>query len=156
MTIGTYWEVMKKFQRTLPVDVIGLAKEMGLKLSKTAEWSNGLSGMIRLEEGGVYRIIVNANHSQHRQRFTIAHELAHFMLHKPLIGDELTDDALYRSGLSNGVEMEANAMAADILMPRAEVLRFKRDRDMTSTSMAEKFDVSQSAMDIRLGVPSEQ
>jgi Zn-dependent peptidase ImmA (M78 family) len=78
------------------------------------------------------------------------------MLHKPLIGDELTDDALYRSGLSNGVEMEANAMAADILMPRAEVLRFKRDRDMTSTSMAEKFDVSQSAMDIRLGVPSEQ
>ena len=156
MTIGTYWEVMKKFQRTLPVDVIGLAKEMGLKLSKTAEWSNGLSGMIRLEEGGVYRIIVNAKHSQHRQRFTIAHELAHFMLHKPLIGDELTDDALYRSGLSNGVEMEANAMAADILMPRAEVLRFKRDRDMISTSMAEKFDVSQSAMDIRLGVPSEQ
>jgi hypothetical protein len=156
MTIGTYWEVMKKFQRTLPVDVIGLAKEMGLKLSKTAEWSNGLSGMIRLEEGGVYRIIVNAKHSQHRQRFTIAHELAHFMLHKPLIGDELADDALYRSGLSNGVEMEANAMAADILMPRAEVLRFKRDRDMTSTSMAEKFDVSQSAMDIRLGVPSEQ
>ena len=56
MTIGTYWEVMKKFQRTLPVDVIGLAKEMGLKLSKTAEWENGLSGMIRREEGGVYRI----------------------------------------------------------------------------------------------------
>ena len=156
MTIGTYWEVMKKFQRTLPVDVIGLAKEMGLKLSKTAEWSNGLSGMIRLEEGGVYRIIVNANHSQHRQRFTIAHELAHFILHKPLIGDELTDDALYRSGLSNGIEAEANAMAADILMPRAEVIRFTRDRAMTSAAMAKKFDVSQSAMDIRLGVPSEQ
>ncbi len=156
MTIGTYWEVMKKFQQTLPVDVIGLAKEMGLKLSKTAEWENGLSGMIRREEGGVYRIIVNANHSPHRQRFTIAHELAHFILHKPLIGDELTDDALYRSGLSNGVEAEANAMAADILMPRAEVLRFTRDREMTSAAMAKKFDVSQSAMDIRLGVPSEQ
>ncbi len=156
MTIGTYWEVMKTFQQQLPVDVIGMAKAMGLKLSKTAEWENGLSGMIRREEDGNYRIIVNANHSLHRQRFTIAHELAHFILHKPLIGDELTDDALYRSGLSNGIEMEANDLAADILMPRAQVLRFTRNREMTSSVMAKEFNVSQSAMATRLGVPSEQ
>src|SRR3546814_18529596 len=52
-----------------------------------------------------------------RRRFSIAHEIAYFALHRNLIGDGVTDDAMYRSNLSSAVEVQANRMAAGILMP---------------------------------------
>src|SRR3546814_8751462 len=71
------------------------------------------------ERGGEsgFAIYVNGSHPRVRRRFSIAHEIAHFALHRNLIGDGVTDDAMYRSNLSSAVEVQANRMAADILMP---------------------------------------
>ena len=149
-----YFDKIEKAQESTPVDVIQLAKDCGLKVFKVANWPDDLSGLIKKGETGQYEIYFNADHSEQRQRFTVAHELAHFILHRPLIGDGLVDDAMYRSGLSNGVESEANALAADILMPRALVMELRKKPEHTAYTLAEKFNVSQSAMDIRLGVPS--
>ena len=47
-----------------------------------------------------YAIFVNkGDRYKTRQRFTIAHKIAHFILHREAIGDGIVDDALYRSGL---------------------------------------------------------
>ena len=57
-----------------------------------------------------------------RQRFTIAHEISHFILHRHLLRSGIQDDVLYRSNQSDKIEWEANALASDILMP-AEIVK---------------------------------
>src|SRR3546814_4029407 len=58
------------------------------------------------ERGGEsgFAIYVNGSHPRVRRRFSIAHEIAHFALHRNLIGDGVTDDAMYRSNLSRSEE----------------------------------------------------
>ncbi|MES2272977.1 MAG: ImmA/IrrE family metallo-endopeptidase, partial [Chlamydiota bacterium] len=114
-------DIIRKYQTKPPVNILGIAHELRIKVYRTKDWPDLLSGQIIKDEqrggGSGYAIFINALHKLVRQRFTIAHELAHFILHKPSIGDGITDDALYRSGLSNRDEAMANQLAAEILMP---------------------------------------
>ncbi len=148
---------IRRHQQSWPVDVLTIARELKIKVFKSAG-EVSLSGKIVKDAsyGGDsgYAIFVNANHTKLRQRFTIAHEIAHFILHKDLIGDGLVDDALYRSGLSNKEEIAANKLAADILMPWHLINLAMSQGYETVPALADIFMVSESAMAIRLGVPS--
>lgn len=158
-TITDADKIIAKHQKKPPVQTVPIAQELGLEVYRVSGWANVLSGMIRRDKqhGGSsgFAIFVNASHHERRRRFTIAHEIAHFVLHNQLIGDGISDDGLYRSGLSSAVEAQANRYAADILMPwhlvNAEIERGNE----TVEGLAETFNVSQSAMSIRLGVPHE-
>lgn len=160
ITYNDYMDIIRKHQDKTPIEMVPLANEIGLKVYKTQEWSkDGLSGAIikNADLGGSsgYACFINEKHPSTRRRFTIAHEIAHFILHKDLIGDGISDDALLRSGLSSKVEAEANRLAADILMPW-NLIRQEMDRgNNTVPSLAKAFNVSESAMSIRLGVPYE-
>ena len=76
---------------------------------------------------GVGIIGVNALHHPNRQRFTAAHELAHHELHPDEIRNEVHVDEVFRvlrrdDVAAQGVdwrEIEANAFAAELLMPRS-------------------------------------
>lgn len=85
----------------------------------------------------------------------VAHEVAHHVLHLDSIGDGITDDALYKSGLSNRQEAQANRLAADILMPWKLLDPLLDNGEANITELADIFLVSKSAMSIRLGVPYE-
>lgn len=153
-------ERLIEFQQDAPVKVTPIADAFGLKVFRTTEFPDWISGKILKDpaNGGKsgYAIYVNAKHSLGRRRFTIAHEIAHFILHKEKIGDGLIDDGLYRSGLSGKEEIEANKLAADILMPRNLInkyLALPNFKDLQD--MADKFEVSKNAMAIRLGIPNE-
>ena len=132
-----------------------LAKALGLEVYRVSDWPNDLSGMIKRNADGDYEIQVNSAHPESRRRFTIAHEIGHFVLHKDLIGDGIADDGLYRSGLSGSIEQEANQFAADLLMPwhLMNVAMTKGYKDIAT--LAKAFQVSKYAMSIRLGVPFE-
>ena len=143
-------------QKNIPVDIISLCKDLGLRVFRVQNWTQAMSGMIRKDaEGETFSIYVNATHSNTRQRFTIAHELAHWILHRELIGDGVLDDGLYRSGLPVQIEVEANRFGGDLLMPKSLVNREWQKQDNDIVSMATLFDVSKAAMAIRLGVPLE-
>ena len=62
---------------------------------------------------------------------------------------------LYRSGLSDPIEREANRKAADILMPWRLVDEAIVGGCDTVEGLARAFEVSRSAMSNRLGVPFE-
>jgi Zn-dependent peptidase ImmA (M78 family) len=97
-----------------------------------------------------YSIGVNASEGFRRKRFTVAHEIAHYILHLDKIGDELTDDAMYRSGLSTREEVQANNLAADIIMP-ISLIRQLQGLGMDSVSaLADALQVSEPAMRVRL------
>lgn len=158
MSFNDALAIIRTHQKSIPVETVDVANALGLKVFRVPGWPNELSGMIRKNddrEGG-FDIFVNAAHPQTRRRFTIAHEIAHAVLHPHLIGDGITDDALYRSGLSNSVEAQANRLAADILMPR-DILREKIAQGITGVSdLARLFNVSEQAMAIRVGVPQHE
>ncbi|HDR2793026.1 MULTISPECIES: ImmA/IrrE family metallo-endopeptidase [Enterobacter] len=162
MTTSSEWlglneeqkEIIKKHHSTFPVMVGAIAKELGLTV-KMATLPATISGEIK-EENGSYIIRVNRHDVKERQRFTLAHEIAHFLLHKDRIGDGITDDVLYRSKLSDFMEIQANRLAADILMPwdliqpkLSEYARMKIEERFEK--IASDAQVSPTAIKIRLG-----
>lgn len=158
-TYNEYMEIIRSHQQKAPVEMVPLANALGLKVYKTTAWDkDGLSGAIikDSDKGGEsgYASFINAKHAETRRRFTIAHEAAHLILHRDLIGDGITDDALWRSDLSNKVEAEANRLAADILMPWHLINDLMEKGYNTLPELARELNVSESAMAIRLGVPA--
>lgn len=145
-------DFIRRLQPKAPVDVVAIAKVLGLEVYESHELPEGIAGKIFRDKkhGGVggYSIVVRGADPYVRKRFTVAHEIAHYLLHKHLFaGEELIDDALYRSNLSSKVEGEANALAADLLMPW-HLLQPVVNRDIPE--LANMFEVSEQAMQIRI------
>ena len=138
-------EIISKRQKAFPVDVTAIAHDLGIKVY-SALGSAELSGKIVKDPqmGGQsgYAIFVNDADAPVRKRFTIAHEIAHFILHKGEIGDGIVEDALYRSGLSNKQEAEANKLAADILMPWHLINQALSEPFKTIQDLANRFPVT--------------
>ncbi len=160
-------KIIKRNQQEAPVNVFKIVKDLGVSLYVTDEWHDAISGMVYKENNGEFVIVVNTKHHPNRQRFTIAHELGHYLLHREKIGDGLKEDALLRShSLTNDLEREANKFAADVLMPEhligKEIKNLTNEPQSTISGnmiqrLARKFNVSTQAMCIRvLGVPYER
>lgn len=146
---------------TFPVPIEFIARVEGVIITRKA--FDGTQSGFALRDGQTRIIGVNSATSPRRQRFTIAHEMGHLDLHegKPLIVDhamriDWRDDV---SSLgTNEEEIEANAFAAEILMPaqmiRSQVVSYARDgnitRDRLIVKLARDFDVSAEAMGYRL------
>lgn len=120
-----------------------------------------LSGFLYRDGGGTV-IGVNSHHARVRQRFTIAHELGHYLLHQgsSLHVDRLVFARLRSSLSSQGVdreEIEANQFAAAMLMPEefiARALEAAETSDLLDEGfigrLAKRFEVSAQAMLLRL------
>lgn len=144
--------IIENAQRVIPVKLSEIASRLGV-IVKSSTLAAGISGEIR-PAGGSFEIKVNRHDSTGRQRFTVAHELAHFLLHRDQIGDGLKDDVLYRSSLSDLREAEANRLAAQILMPKEAVRKAVQDYggepEHLCANLAQAFGVSEAAMRIRI------
>ncbi len=135
-----------------PYSVSKLAKLFGIEKLYSGDLPYNISGCIKkIGKEDQYEIVLNSGESYNRRRFTAAHELAHFLLHKDDIGDGIKDDALYRSKLSTIQEVEANKLAADILMPLDKIYEIL-GKDKRLAELSSIFEVSNLAMCIRLGV----
>jgi len=130
-----------------------MAHAMSISVNMNAPLLSNISGKIVCRDaawGKSYAISVNGAHSENRKRFTLAHEIAHFILHKDLMQGGITDNEMYRSGLSDQVEFEANRLAAELLMPATLVKSFWRSGMCSVVQLASKFGASEEAMRIRL------
>jgi Zn-dependent peptidase ImmA (M78 family) len=155
--------IISSYAHEYPVKLGSLARELGIHSVKVTGMKTGVSGQITREDGK-YVIRVNRNESRERQRFTIAHELAHYLLHRSIIDkspDGITDNVLYRSGEPETVEFEANRLAAHLVMP-SELIKKVLAEDFggivtadTIESLAVRFEVSKAAMEIQLSIFSE-
>lgn len=148
--------IVQRHLQQVPVRLGALAEDLGLKVFRSV-LPPSVSGMIRPSEVvGEYEIRINKFDSPERQRFTLAHEISHFLLHKTDIRAGITDNIMYRSQLTSRKEAEANRLAADIVMPVDAVrsaLRYHGgvvSEDIVSR-LADDFKVSVPAMRIRLG-----
>ncbi|MEA2935541.1 MAG: hypothetical protein QOD74_2187 [Variibacter sp.] len=154
-------DVIRSFTRTVPVNIEAAIRGLGIALRKdAADLEEKISGQIRRLPDGGYEIATNGREHYFRQRFTMAHELGHYVLHRDLIGDGVNDDTMYRStalgnfyntriGLTQ--EAQANSFAANLLMPaEAMATMVAGQSQVDPRPLATKFQVSPSAMRWRL------
>jgi Zn-dependent peptidase ImmA (M78 family) len=125
----------------------------------STELARGISGVLlrdaTYKTSSGFVVLVARNEPSVRQRFTAAHELGHFVLHRELVGDRIEDNFLLRSNkLSDNVEVEANKFAADLLMPYALIDQAMTGGIRTPEDLARHFHVSVTAMSIRLNLPT--
>jgi len=150
--------IVRRFTTVFPVKIGELANALGLKVVR-APLAPRISGLIQPsdEASAGFEIRVNKYELPERQRFTVAHEIAHYLLHRHDIGSGVVDSIMYRSELTSRKETEANKLAADLVMPEkavsAEIKRLggKRDEEMAE-KLATIFRVSVPAMKVRLGI----
>ncbi len=97
--------------------------------------------------GDGHAIVVQGCSDACRRRFTIAHEIGHFVLHAERLRPE-------RGGHGNAAwkaqEREADQFAAELLMPEALVREAVVEQGRDVTRLAGRFDVSRQAMQTRL------
>lgn len=146
----------------LPVPVDKLARRLGVQVRYTP-FDGEISGMAHISDG-IDVIGVNNLHHPNRQRFTLAHELGHLVLHPVELAKRVHLDrgSLYRDSLASEgtdlLEVCANAFAAELLMPRrfldpALESGFDLEDEEQVTRLARRFRVSVAAMYFRLNRP---
>lgn len=144
-----------KYLAEHPVKLGAMAKQLGIKVLLST-LPRGTSGQIG-QENGNFVIRINRHEAKHRQRFTLAHEIAHFLLHSDRIAAEgsWSENVLLRSGQPANVEYQANRLASDLVIPSAQLAEATREYSGPMTSeiiedLARKFRVSTVAMEIKL------
>lgn len=143
----------------MAVDKDMLDARGNLKLDEIAEL-NGIDVLyedLPSSESGYFKkagdrciIGINKKHHPKRQRFTFAHELGHFFLHKDKSDVEFHDEIFYRIENTSSIEFAANEFAARLLMPEERIVA-KLDEGLTGLKeLADSFEVSQEAMRYRV------
>ena len=133
----------------IPVDIIKIANSLGIKVYQCQFKEQGICGAI-LKEKDKFKIYVKTDDAQVRKRFTVAHELGHFLLHKEKLEDEHYDDIMFRGNLSSEEEEEANYFASCLLMNKESLIKISKFIKNKS-ELAKMFEVSEAAMNIRIG-----
>lgn len=142
-----------------PIDLTAITRYLGVAVT-TEPLQDNVSGML-LRRDGLAVIAINSSHPDRRRRFTEAHEIGHFMLHKGIYIDRDTRINQRSTRSSSGLdqdEVQANAFAAELLMPMDLLIREfnvqarKQRASATAivTMLADRFLVSRQAMEIRL------
>lgn len=134
----------------VPVDLIEIATNNDIEVyyQKLPE---DISGAIKYnDEKKKFQILIEKCEPEYRQRFTLAHELAHYFLEgkKLLCNQEIHFDTRYRKE-KNLEEYRANYLAGALLMDQELLSRLYKICPSIPV-LARTFNVSESAMTQRL------
>lgn len=136
-----------------PIRVNDIAKLLSIEIIPY-NFPDNFSGVIREIKGHIV-IGVNKNHHLNRQRFTIAHEIGHYLLgHSMSHSIGLTNDVIIgeKSAIEIDKEKEANCFAAELLIPKtmlaSDIEKFRGK--IKIPDLAKMYEVSDQAMSIRL------
>lgn len=127
------------------LDVVKLVQFIPRVKLEYYEFDSTLSGSLS-QQDDEWLIRVNKMHSETRQRFTIAHELGHFVNHKD-DEHEFVDTTFFRGMTSDNLEYTANKFASELLMPEEQVRYLINIENVRNVAeLATKFGVSSAAM----------
>lgn len=129
-----------------PFDIVGLVYALGIRLD-VVPLEPEVSGFLK-QDDNIWVLGVNSLHHPNRRRFTLAHELGHYFLHRN--HTVFNDRALFRAeNQINSKEREANEFAASLLMPEADFVLEKGRSANDIVAVARSFGVSEAAAKFR-------
>lgn len=137
---------IKGFINNYTVDIESIVKGHGLEI-KMEDLPSSISGYLRKIDNK-WIIGVNINHHKKRQRFTIAHEFAHYILHRR-DGGYFEDTTFFRHENDSSLEYKANEFAAEILMPPDLISTAFDNGIKRIIDLADSFSVSVQAIKFR-------
>lgn len=146
-----------------PISVERLAKALGAQVA-FEPFDGEISGMLIQEQTDTRPlIVVNSANAMVRQRFTVAHELGHLILHRKSVYVDRPFSVKFRDSQSSlaidAEEIQANRFAAALLMPSEWVIRDAEElfeqrhgvaEEQIIEELARRYRVSQQAMEYRL------
>lgn len=151
----TIEQIAEMFGKQLEIkpaeELIRVVKQLGGEV-KHQSADESQDGSIDVRKRGDFTIFLSPFTGRFRDRFTVAHELGHYVLHSRLGEEPLT---INREG-SDRAEWEANWFAAALLMPKTEFTNKAQELEGDLAEIAYYFDVSSEAAGIRkksLGLP---
>lgn len=129
---------------SLPIDIEKVAKKFELNVVEF-DFADSISGVLKKDRNVIG---INKKQPKVRQRFTIAHELGHFLLgHDIGKNEDVVDDD---SEKPLHKEREANIFASQILMPEEALVNEIKKEKIDLKKLAGIFEVSEQAISIRL------
>lgn len=140
--VEDYWQPGR-----FPVDVEAIARAMGIRVEYTF-LRDGVSGMIEARRNETPVIYIDKDEAPARQRFTIAHELGHFVerSNQGMVDFAFIDERGTKYDLH---EFYADEFAGNLLMPAGEI-DYLRRAGQSNVQMAAHFGVSVPALNKRL------
>ena len=133
------------------IDLVRIARSLGAKIKDRR--LDGCEARI-VGEGDRAIISIDDRVSPHRRRFSIGHELGHWMCHRGQCLACPKESIGQGPANGNAAEKMADRFAAQLLMPSAMVKKYSKEINGLSLSMinhiAKTFDVSRSAAALRL------
>ena len=146
---------------TLPIKVEQIIQDHNITLSEE-DLPDDVSGVLDTRKNPI--ILINQKDQQTRKRFTMAHELGHFLFHARQPSVYMDTKTYFRNSLSSegkyNDEKQANRFASELLIPTHILLNIldentnfsnaTDDEDDIIQELARKFEVSTSAFVIKL------
>src|SRR3989344_4594431 len=129
--------------KTPPVPVEKVAEKFNLQVVPF-DFHEGISAVLKKEKGVIG---VNKNHAPVRQRFSISHELGHFLLGHDIGKDDFVEEGFSKT---DPKEKEANAFASALLMPTEWIKKSVDEHGLEVEKPARIYQVSRQALTIRL------
>lgn len=135
----------------IPVEEIIENYRLQLQFIDLKEKSREISGLYDSHSRTIY---VNVHDTPARQRFTIAHEFGHALLHQKQLKTNPNLGIFYRRSLKDNIfdtmeEQEANRFAAYLLVPE-NIIRKIYPTCSSSTILAKVFNVSRQVIDFHI------
>jgi Zn-dependent peptidase ImmA (M78 family) len=157
--------VLRSFYYDGQLDLDALCKHLKLDVFNFDFVDGQASGAIVREKGeNNWKIYVRTKDGSRRKRFTVAHEVGHFLSyqnggrsrayidqHGSIIDRAIMmrTDTLPKDPVVWEMEMEANELAGEMLMPEADVRSYVTE-GQSIEQLADHFGVSESAVTVRL------
>ena len=145
----------ENFQTTPPIDVYGIARNNGLEIIEKhfpSDRSN-ISGFVTMQ-GGTGKLYINLADSPSRRRFTVAHELGHWRLHREELQNNPERSILFRIAIgqlnTDPIEKAANIYAANLLVPLDLLKQYCNEKN--NVELAELFGVSTEVIGYRMSL----
>lgn len=140
--------------------IIELLGSLGIEVYESKMSELSISGYVTMSpESRKPMIVVNSDEPVNRQRFTMAHELGHLLLHfkwvpNTTLNPNAGTNVAYRHHLEiyspneKVQEFEANTFAAELLMPSSKFIELA-SKTKDDLELATYFGVSKSAVEVR-------
>lgn len=153
-------QVLRDFSCSLGADILDLAGKLGVDVEfrdLPLDEFGFLEEFADVVGGAKFRVVVNSALSPATQKFTVAHELGHFVLHRGssdlnfrLARRHRERDKYEYSDAERPEEFEADAFATNLLMPAHLVRKAVASGVDTIKSLSLRFGVSERAMERRV------
>ena len=130
------------------VDIVQIACELGIEVVSTNDCDPFFNAAIKyFPNENKFQITVNESQSRNRVRFSIAHEIAHYVLHKDQI---INQGMMTRSSDENENERQADEFAGQLLIPDELLNDFTEKNNISKEKEVTKVQLSWLANHFRV------